>query len=109
MIEQDDVEKALVWLANSAEEYAEARAMAHWLEERRKVVKAVAFKVAKADGKTVGEAEAESYTGAEYAELLDRLKDAIHAEAKLKALREAAVARIEVWRSQQATMRMTNV
>lgn len=107
MITQEQVESALTYLAESAKDYAEAKGLRVWLEEKRKVVKATVFS-ASPQG-TVAEREAWAYQQTEYTKLIEDLRGAVVAEETLRAYRGAAEARIEVWRSQEATRRSANV
>lgn len=106
MISQDDVEKALDYLAKSAKEYAEAKGRRVWLEEKRKVIKAHAFSLAVG---TIGERESTAYQSGEYKQCIDDLRDAVVAEETMRAYRVAAEARIEVWRSLESSRRAANV
>lgn len=102
------VEKAVEFLTDSAREYAEARGRRIWLEEKRKVVKAMNFEAERGNG-GVAEREAKAYCAPEYMALLDELRDAVMDEERLRALRVAAEAKIEVWRSLESTRRAANV
>lgn len=105
-ITQDDVEKALDYLATSAKSFAEAKGRRVWLEERRKIVKAAAFSQA---GGTVGERESTAYLSDDYKQCVDDLRDAVVAEETMRAYRVAAEARVEVWRSLESSRRAANV
>lgn len=105
-ISQDEVEKALDYLATSAKGYAEAKGRRVWLEERRKIVKAAAF--SQAEG-TAGERESTAYTSGDYKQCVDDLRDAVVAEETARAWRVAAEAKIEVWRSLESSRRAANV
>ena len=106
MITQDDVEKALDYLAKSAKEYAEAKGRRVWLEERRKIVKAAGF--SEAEG-TAGERESAAYLAGDYKQCIDDLRDAVVAEETMRAYRVAAEARVEVWRSLESSRRAANI
>ena len=105
-LDQEGVEAALAYLAESAKEYAEAKGRRVWLEEKRKVIKAQEFSAA--DG-TVAERESVAYTSMDYRQCVDDLRDAVIAEETARAYRVAAEARIEVWRSLESSRRAANV
>jgi hypothetical protein len=100
------IEKALGFLTDSAKPYADAKGRRIWLEEKRKVVKAQLFQAA--TGNNV-ERESAAYTSAPYITLLDELREAVCDEERLRALRIAAEAKIEVWRSMESSRRAANV
>ena len=106
-LSDERIEKALEFLTNSAKEYAEARGMRVWLEHRLKTEKSAAF-LSVGEG-AMAEREARAYVSEGYRSATDALKDAIVLEERLRALRVAAEAKIEVWRSTQANMRAANV
>lgn len=106
MITQDQVESALGYLAESAKPYAESRGLRIWLEAKLKTYKSAAF--LQNEG-SVAEREARAYVSPEYQTATDALKDAVVTEEKIRALRVAAEARIEVWRSLESSRRAANV
>jgi uncharacterized caspase-like protein len=53
--------------------------------------------------------ERDAYASDSYQVALDGLKEAIFADEKMRALRDAHAARIEAWRTQQATMRSVKI
>lgn len=106
-LSDENIERAVMFLANSAKEYAEARGMRVWLEHKLKTEKSAAF-LSVSEG-AMAEREARAYVSDSYRNATDALKDAIVVEEKLRALRAAAEAKIEVWRSTQANMRAANV
>ena len=103
---REGVEDALIYLAESAKEYAEAKGRRVWLEERRKIVKAQAFSLAEG---TMAEREALAYQGADYQKCVDELREAVAAEETMRAYRAAAECRVEVWRSLESSRRAANV
>jgi hypothetical protein len=105
-LDRDGVEDALVYLAESAKDYAEARGLRIWLEAKLKTYKSAAF--LQNEG-SVAEREARAYVSPEYQNATDALKDAVVTEEKIRALRVAAEARVSVWRTLEATKRSENV
>ena len=105
-LSDERIEAALQFLANSAKDYAEAKGRRVWLEHRMKTVKA---QVLLANEGTNVEREARAHASEEYRSATDEMKDAVVKEETLRALRVAAEAKIEVWRSTQANLRAANV
>lgn len=107
MAENDDgVGTALRYLAETDEPAANARAMAKYLEQKRKTIKAVGFM--KASG-TMAEREARSYTTNEYLQFLEDYKAAVYDDELYKNKRKRAELTVEVWRSKNANRRAGNV
>ena len=107
MISEDDVGRALDWLVKNAAAAAKARADVAYLEEYRKSQKAMLMKVAMTNGiKTVAAAEIEAYADAAYVEILKGLAAAVEQEETLRWGLVSAQARIEVWRSTEASNRV---
>jgi hypothetical protein len=98
-----DPNKAVDFLLNKAPEYAKAKAQRVYIEQYRKSLKAILF--LGDGGKTIAEREAAAYSHADYLVLLEGLKEAVEQEESLRWQMVAAEARIEVWRSQEATNR----
>lgn len=107
MITQDEVEKAVIYLAESAKEYAQAVGHRVWLEEKRKIVKASLY--SQQEGRTATDRENAAYAHPDYQSLIDTLRMAVEDEQILRAYRSAAETRIEVWRSQESSRRAANV
>lgn len=108
-ITQNDVERALEFLATSAKEYAEAKGRRVWLEGRLGVVKASEQSDARAQGLNGTDSEVHARKSDAYQKCLDELRDAVTAEETMRAYRIAAEARIEVWRSLESSRRAANV
>ena len=98
-----DPNKAVDFLLNKAPEYAKAKAQRVYIEQYRKSLKSILF--LGDGGKTIAEREAAAYSHADYLVLLEGLKEAVEQEESLRWQMVAAEARIEVWRSQEATNR----
>lgn len=106
MTTEAQVENALHFLSTSAQDYANAKGERIFLEEQRKVVKATIFGMV--DG-GVAEREAFAYRHADYQKLLQELRSAVVSEELLRAKRAAAEARIEVFRTLEASKRAANL
>lgn len=91
------------YLFDSAMDAAQARADREVLEQGLKRVKAIEMRDANA--KTIGERETTAYASEAYRVALDGLREAITRDETFRALRAAHAARLESWRTQQATMR----
>ena len=103
MIEDKDIEKALDYLRDSMDDAAEAKANRVYMTEYRKVKKAELM--GRCNHEAVNQQERFAYSHAEYKEFLLGLKEAIYQDMKHEFLREAADAKIQAWRTQQANSR----
>lgn len=103
MITEVQVQESVDFLFASAIDGAQARANRAVLEHGLRRVKALEMQ--KVSGGGVAAAEAKAYASAAYGTALDGLKEAIFADEKMRALRDAHEARIRAWQTQQATMR----
>lgn len=98
--------KAVDFLLSNAPAYAKAKAERIYLEQYRKSLKALLF--AQDTSKTVADREAAAYSHPDYLKLLEGLREAVETEEGLRWQMVAAEARIEVWRSQEASNRMVD-
>lgn len=96
-------ELAIEYLFKHGRQYAKAKAERIYLEEYRKSLKAILMK--RSYEQTVNAQEREAYSDQEYIDLLKGLKAAVEREEEIRWGLVAAQARIEVWRSQEATNR----
>lgn len=103
MITDEQIEAALDYLRDSVEAAAQGRANKVYLTEYRKTKKAELMNLCNETSEAAKERFA--YSHAEYAEFLSGLRAAIYEDAKHTFLREAADAKIEAWRTQQANAR----
>ena len=103
---QKDINDAVDYLYTHGRKFAEARSHRVFLEEYRKSQKAMLMKAAMTNGvKTVAAAEIEAYADSAYIEVLKGLEAATEAEETLRWGLISAQARIDVWRSQEASNR----
>ena len=104
---QKDINDAVDYLYTHGRKYAEARAHRVYLEEYRKSQKAMLMKSALSDGraKSAAVAEIEAYADSAYIEVLKGLEAAVEAEETYRWGLVSAQARIDVWRSQEASNR----
>ena len=106
MIKEKDINDAVDYLYTHGRKYAEAKAHRTYLEEYRKSQKSMLMKAAMSGGiKTVAAAEIEAYSDPSYIELLKGLEAAVEAEETYRWGLISAQARIDVWRSQEASNR----
>jgi hypothetical protein len=107
MIKQKDINDAVDFLYTEGSNYAEAKAHRTYLEEYRKSQKAMLMKAAMTDGraKTSAAAEMEAYADPTYIKVLEGLEGAVAKEEALRWALIAAQARIDVWRSLEASNR----
>jgi hypothetical protein len=98
-----DPQAAVDFILKTAPEYAKAKAERVYIEEFRKSKKAILMQN-HAD-KAIGTQEREAYAHQEYIALLVALRAAVEAEETLRWSLVAAQARVEVWRSTEASNR----
>ena len=103
---QDEISpfKALDFIRDNAEAYAIAKANVTYMTEYRKTMKALLMNESTA--KTQTEKESYAYADKRYVAHLENLRTAIEDCEKLRWLMVGAEAKIEVWRSLEATGRM---
>src|SRR5690242_5164959 len=102
-ISEDEIDRALDYLRDNADEAAKARAERIYVEEYRKTVKAKLMK--EHDGKPAVIQEREAYADSRYVEHLEAIKTAVYLDEKARFLKEAAQAKIEAWRTQSSNER----
>jgi hypothetical protein len=102
-MESIDPHKAINYILANSKKFSEAKANRIYIEEFRKSKKAMLMKASREE--TIGAQEREAYAHQEYRNLLTGLKEAVQIEEQLRWELIAAQARIEVWRSEQATNR----
>ena len=101
-----DPQAAVDFMITKAGEYAKAKSDRIYCEEYRKSLKSLLMKDAMVEGHNAANAqEREAYANPRYMDHLKALQAAVEAEEKLRWMLIAAEARIEVWRSQEASKR----
>lgn len=95
--------KAIQYIIDTAPLYAKAKADRMYLEEYRKSKKAKLM--SQAGTEVLGKQETYAYAHADYVEILEGIKQAVEKEENYRWLLTAAQARIEVWRTNQYSMR----
>jgi arginine deiminase len=106
-VSERDLEKALDWLRDNADEAARAKAERIYCEEYRKSLKAVLMK--QHAQLPLGAQEREAYADERYLMHLDKLRTAVFEDERIRALRVAAELKIEAWRTQQANFRAMKI
>jgi hypothetical protein len=101
---QIDPHKSIDFIFKHSKEYAQAKAEVTYLEEFRKSKKAILF--SQAIGNTVADRQNQAYAHPEYQELLKGLQAAVERAEELRWKLIAAQARIDCWRSQEASNRV---
>ena len=107
MITEQEVEAAVDWLRDTAQEAAQKRAERLYLDEYRKVLRAKLMK--QHMDLPVSAQEREALADPKYEEHLQALKIAIDEDERMRFLRVAAEAKIEAWRSMNANHRSIKV
>jgi len=100
---ETDPHKAIDYIIANGEKFAYAKAERIYLEEFRKSKKAILMAECKAEAANAREQYA--YAHPEYLEVLDGIRAAWKIEEKLRWDLIAAQARVEVWRSEEASAR----
>ncbi len=98
-----DPQRAVDYILHNAKAYAFAKAHRIYVEEYRKSLKAMLMK--RSMESAVNAQEREAYSHDEYREHLQAICEAVMEEEKYRWELIAAQARIEVWRSQEASNR----
>jgi ABC-type uncharacterized transport system fused permease/ATPase subunit len=103
VIHEDDVNKALEWLVSNADKAAEARATRQYLEDFSRTIKAEIMTEHMSEA--VNAQERFAYADGRYKTHLDGLRVAIKDDEKFRWLKNTALAKIDVYRTQQANLR----
>src|SRR6266436_4307859 len=103
MISDDDIDRALAFLRDTATEAAHATANRQHLENTKNVMKAMIMSEHLAE--PVNAQERYAYGDLRYKNHLEGLKVAIFEDEKFSNLRTAAEAKIRAWQTMKATLR----
>jgi hypothetical protein len=107
LVSDADVEKALDWLRDNALEVGRAKGETIRTERMTKHIKAIEMQ--RHNGLPVSAQEREALASNVYVEALNAEAGAAAEYEKLRALREAAALKIEVWRSMGANFRAMKI
>ena len=102
-VTDDAASDALEWLVKNAKALGKAKEQAVLAESMTKRVKAL--EMARSEAKTVAEKERDALASDAYLKAIKEEAEAAGAYETLRALKDAAIARVEAWRSLQATQR----
>lgn len=102
LIEDAEMEKALDYLRDNARAIGQARKQ---LILKEKMVKHVVALLKKGFEGSQATREMEAYASDKYVKAITEEAEAAGQYEEMRALREAASAKIEAWRSEQATIR----
>jgi hypothetical protein len=102
-VSDEQASSALEWLMRHAKELGEAKKQAILTESMRKRVRAI--EMAKSDAKTVADREREAEASNAYLIAIEDEANAAGHYEYMRALKDAATAKIECWRSLNATQR----
>ena len=111
MIAEDRAEGAVEYLRDCAAEYGRLRGHMEYCDGNLRRVKSLQMLERRGPlpGGPVADREAAAYASDAYLTAMQELENATAAYETMRALREAAVYTIEVWRSQNSTRRQGNV
>jgi hypothetical protein len=98
-----DPHEAINYMIRHSAEYAQAKAQVTYLENFRKSKKAILY--ASAIGNTIADKDSYARSHPEYLELLEGLREAVEEAERLRWMLIAAQARIDVFRTQEASNR----
>ena len=98
-----DPNEAIEYIFKFGKTYAKAKAERVYIEEYRKSLKAILMK--RSIESAVNAQERDAYSNEEYIALLAGLRAAVETEEEVRWGLVAAQARIDVWRSQEASSR----
>ena len=107
LITDEEIEKAVDWLRDNADDSAKSRAERIYIEEYRKSLKATLMK--RFVDLPISAQEREAYAHPEYINHLKALKVAVEKDEKMRFLRVSAEAKIEAWRSMSANIRSIKI
>lgn len=115
MITQNQVEAAIQWIEDNADHAAQARSDRLHLEEFTKSLKAELMQRAAAEfaaeglKSTLGAQEQYALDHPRYRVHLEGLREAIRLDTRNVWLKDVAEARLEIWRTQEATKRSLKI
>lgn len=99
-----DPNSAIDFMIKNAEAYSQAKAQVTYLTEHRKTVKALGFQ--RSLKSTMAEKEADAYTTDDYKTCVEGLREAVAEAERLRWMLVAAQARVDCWRSMEASNRV---
>jgi len=106
-ISEEEIDKAVNYLRDTAEMSARHKAERIFAEEYKKTLKALLMK--QFTDLPISAQEREAYAHPKYLAHLEELKKAVFNDENMKALRVGAEAKIEAWRTKQANIRAIKI
>jgi hypothetical protein len=103
MVSDEELDKALAYLRDSATDAAQARADRLYLDDYSRVIRATIMSEHLSE--PVNAQERYAHGDTRYKNHLEGLKQAIFLDERFRFLREAAAAKVEAWRTYQANLR----
>jgi len=107
IVNDDDLEKALDWLRDSAHDMGQAKGRV--VKSQHMTAHTEALMTLKSEQSSDMKRKADARASDKYLECINEEADAAAEFEKMKALREAAALKIETWRSEQANYRALKV
>jgi hypothetical protein len=99
MISEEDAERASEYLRDNAARYGQMRGRMQYASDNLRRVKSL--QMMELEG-GLGEREAKAYASEAYRVALEELRDATIEYETERAMRDAAIYRIDIWRSQNS-------
>ena len=106
-IDEEKIHNAVAWLKDSATHCAETKATRMYLEAFTKSLKAILM--SKKMELPISAQERDAYASQEYQDHLKAVKIASEKHYKNQFFRETALAKIEIWRTQNANFRAMKI
>tara|TARA_R100000773_G_scaffold44663_1_gene47070 strand:- start:7455 stop:7802 length:348 start_codon:yes stop_codon:yes gene_type:complete len=106
-LSDDEIDKAVDYLRDTAEITARHKAERVYAEEYKKTLKAILMK--QFTDLPISAQEREALAHPKYIEHLEELKKAVFNDENMRALRTGAEAKIEAWRTKQANIRAIKI
>ena len=103
MIQDDDIEKVVDYMRDSAPKAAKAKAERIYVEEYKHVVKSQIMR--ENDDKSLGAQEAIAYADPRFTQHLEAIKEAVEKDEYHRWMLKAAEAKLEAWRTQCSNQR----
>ena len=109
LLTDEDVQKSLDYLRDSAPKAAVARSQAKTMEKYVGIVEARAKILATQDGLSNAASQDWARSSVDYKTSIDAWQEAVRVDCEFTMLREAAASRLDAWRTWQATERMARI
>lgn len=106
-ITEEEVEKALCYLRDNASAAGWARAQREYMLEYRKTVKAEIMQ--EHASLPIGAQEREAYADDRYKKHLEAIREAVYQDEKHRFLMQAAMAKLDCWRTQSSNERAMRI